>query len=84
MNKILFTALASVGVLALVSCADDSTTTRTNSNYSSTTMSSDPKNMSGDTMTRSTVVPAPVTDTNTVTDPNAIPYPAIHSNGQHF
>ena len=82
MNKILFSVVATVGVLALASCADD---TRSTSTYrSTTTMSSDSKNMSGDTMTRSTVEPAPVVDTNTVTDPNAIPYPAIHTNGQSY
>lgn len=83
MNKLFFTVLASAGVLALVSCSDDTTTTQSNT-YRSTTTTTDSKYMTGDTMTRSTVQPAPPVDTNTVTDPNAIPYPAIHSNGQHF
>ncbi len=84
MNKLLLSALASVGVLALVSCADDTTTRTRTYDSSTTTMSSDSKNMTGETMTRSTVQPAPAVDTNTVTDPNAIPYPAIHTNGQSY
>ena len=83
MNKILLSALASVGVLALVSCADDDTTTTHATYRNTTTMSSDSKYMTRDTMTRTDIQPAPLVDTNTVTDPNAIPYPAIHTNGQH-
>lgn len=80
MKNLLLVSLASIGVLALVGCADANRSTVTTTR--SATLSSDSKDM-----VRTTTVPDVETQAPPPPEPkapvdNTVNYPAIHSSGQ--
>ncbi len=83
MKNFLVASVTSLGLIALTGCADDSQTQSTAST-SSVAMSSDSKNMTGNTVTQEAPPPADNTTSSTTTTSTTAGYPAIHSNGQGY
>jgi hypothetical protein len=84
MKNLCFALLAGTGLFAVAGCSEftgNSTSVTTTTTSSATMSTEDPKNMTEESMTQS--APAPEANpANANADVNAIPYPAIHSNGQ--
>ena len=78
MKKLL---LASLGLALLAGCSEFTGTPSTTTTSTSTTMSGDSKDMVR-TTTVNQAPPAELESTQADVSTNAIPYPAIHSNGQ--